>query len=200
MSSRDKNLPYEILTLSHFGFRYCSVEWWTPLHTIQINWFLIIKKDPMSNFPWHVKLLIKFFLSKGNLSWRNSYWKFWRILIGETHLDLSWSRICYWSGSFPTNINVYFWRIQKPSISSSCNSWKKVLEETYRIEKLVKWRSGHTEMITSDLQRVFPYDHSVIWQVFFDLQSFLMMAALLLLLYENVNSKRENEKYSIIIK
>ena len=26
MSSRDKNLPYEILTLSHFGFKYCSVR------------------------------------------------------------------------------------------------------------------------------------------------------------------------------
>ena len=26
MSSRDKNLPYEILTLSHFGFKYCSVH------------------------------------------------------------------------------------------------------------------------------------------------------------------------------
>ena len=28
MSSQDKNLPYEILTLSHFGFKYCSVPWW----------------------------------------------------------------------------------------------------------------------------------------------------------------------------
>ena len=27
MSSRDKNLPYEILMLSHFGFKYCSVDW-----------------------------------------------------------------------------------------------------------------------------------------------------------------------------
>ena len=26
MSSEDKNLPYEILTLSHFGFKYCSVQ------------------------------------------------------------------------------------------------------------------------------------------------------------------------------
>ena len=26
MSSQDKNLPYEILTLSHFGFKYCSVQ------------------------------------------------------------------------------------------------------------------------------------------------------------------------------
>ena len=26
MSSRDKNLPSEILTLSHFGFKYCSVD------------------------------------------------------------------------------------------------------------------------------------------------------------------------------
>ena len=26
MSSQDKNLPYEILTLSHFGFKYCSVK------------------------------------------------------------------------------------------------------------------------------------------------------------------------------
>ena len=26
MSSQDKNLPYEILTLSHFGFKYCSVH------------------------------------------------------------------------------------------------------------------------------------------------------------------------------
>ena len=25
MSSRDKNLPYEILMLSHFGFKYCIV-------------------------------------------------------------------------------------------------------------------------------------------------------------------------------
>ena len=25
MSSQDKNLPYEILTVSHFGFKYCSV-------------------------------------------------------------------------------------------------------------------------------------------------------------------------------
>ena len=25
MSSQDKNLPYEILTLSHLGFKYCSV-------------------------------------------------------------------------------------------------------------------------------------------------------------------------------
>ena len=35
------------------------------------------------------------------------------------------------------------------------------------LKKLVKSQSGHTEMITSDLQRVFPNDHSVIiWQVF----------------------------------
>ena len=27
MSSQDKNLPYEILTLSDFGFKYCSVKW-----------------------------------------------------------------------------------------------------------------------------------------------------------------------------
>ena len=27
MSSQDKNLPYEILTLSHLGFKYCSVKW-----------------------------------------------------------------------------------------------------------------------------------------------------------------------------
>ena len=26
MSSQDKNSPYEILTLSHFGFKYCSVD------------------------------------------------------------------------------------------------------------------------------------------------------------------------------
>ena len=26
MSSQDKNLPYEILTLSHSGFKYCSVR------------------------------------------------------------------------------------------------------------------------------------------------------------------------------
>ena len=26
MSSRDKNLPSEILTVSHFGFKYCSVD------------------------------------------------------------------------------------------------------------------------------------------------------------------------------
>ena len=26
MSRQDKNLPYEILTLSHFGFKYCRVE------------------------------------------------------------------------------------------------------------------------------------------------------------------------------
>ena len=25
MSSQDKNLPYEILMLSHFGFKYCTV-------------------------------------------------------------------------------------------------------------------------------------------------------------------------------
>jgi hypothetical protein len=25
VSSQDKNLPYEILTLSHLGFKYCSV-------------------------------------------------------------------------------------------------------------------------------------------------------------------------------
>ena len=28
MSSQDKNLPYEILTLSHLGFKYCSVRWY----------------------------------------------------------------------------------------------------------------------------------------------------------------------------
>ena len=38
--------------------------------------------------------------------------------------------------------------------------------------------------ITCELQRVFQHDHSVIWQVF-DLQSFLTMVVLLLLLYEN---------------
>jgi hypothetical protein len=27
VSSQDKNLPYEILTLSHFGFKYSSVQW-----------------------------------------------------------------------------------------------------------------------------------------------------------------------------
>jgi hypothetical protein len=26
VSSQDKNLPYEILMLSHFGFKYCSVQ------------------------------------------------------------------------------------------------------------------------------------------------------------------------------
>ena len=26
MSSRENNLPYEILTLSHFGFKHCSVH------------------------------------------------------------------------------------------------------------------------------------------------------------------------------
>jgi hypothetical protein len=34
------------------------------------------------------------------------------------------------------------------------------------VKKLVKSQSGHAEKVTSDLQRVFPHDHSVIWQVF----------------------------------
>ena len=35
MSSRDKNLPYEILTLSHFGFKYCSVQY--RIHLISFS-------------------------------------------------------------------------------------------------------------------------------------------------------------------
>ena len=45
--------------------------------------------------------------------------------------------------------------VMPPSIKSFANQ-----------KKLVKSQSGHTEMITSDLQRVFPYDHCVIWRVF----------------------------------
>ena len=37
MSSRDKNLPYEILTLSHFGFKYCSVCTVTKIELLQIS-------------------------------------------------------------------------------------------------------------------------------------------------------------------
>ena len=37
MSSRDKNLPYEILTLSHFGFKYCSVLLGVSFHDVVVS-------------------------------------------------------------------------------------------------------------------------------------------------------------------
>ena len=40
MSSQDKNLPYEILTLSHFGFKYCSVHWFPGTY--------VVRKKPFS--------------------------------------------------------------------------------------------------------------------------------------------------------
>ena len=42
MSSQDKNLPYEILTLSHFGFKYCSVKCW-----ITWPWWFFEIKTPV---------------------------------------------------------------------------------------------------------------------------------------------------------
>ena len=44
MSSQDKNLPYEILTLSHFGFSYCSVHGWVQLGLV--GWMLLTKMAP----------------------------------------------------------------------------------------------------------------------------------------------------------
>ena len=37
MSSQDKNLPYEILTLSHFGFKYCSVPRQNLISTAKVR-------------------------------------------------------------------------------------------------------------------------------------------------------------------
>ena len=45
MSSQDKNLPYEILTLSHLGFKFCSVHQLTPGCRKQLVVFQISETD-----------------------------------------------------------------------------------------------------------------------------------------------------------
>ena len=49
MSSRDKNLPYEILTLSHFGFKYCSTGSWLVWAEIKCAVYYTLTKRPMIN-------------------------------------------------------------------------------------------------------------------------------------------------------
>ena len=48
MSSQDKNLPYEILTLSHLGFKYCSVHARARVPTTTHTSSLVIKMVQMS--------------------------------------------------------------------------------------------------------------------------------------------------------
>ena len=55
----------------------------------------------------------------------------------------------------------YFSNVIYPfSYSNSSNA--TIIKKLCKSKKLVKLQSGHTEMITSDLQRDFLYDHSVI--------------------------------------
>ena len=54
MSSRDKNLPYEILMLSHFGFKYCSVMWG--------NFWVSCDPQPCLALPSLLKILIPHYI------------------------------------------------------------------------------------------------------------------------------------------
>ena len=58
---------------------------------------------------------------------------------------------------------IYHLKIGKLTNSAAYSSNKiKACNSCFIFKKLVKSQSGHGEMIKSDLQRVFLYDHSVI--------------------------------------
>ena len=83
------------------------------------------------------------------------------IILLLSELELSFKVIVYDQGRF-----LIMPRCFESSFSYSNSSNATIIKKLCKSKKLVKSQSGHTEMITSDLQRVFPYDHSVIWQVF----------------------------------
>ena len=68
--------------------------------------------------------------------------------------------------------HICLFKTWKRSFSYSNSSNTTIIKKLCKSKKLVKSQSGHTEMITSDLQRVFLYDHSVIWQVFLICKAF----------------------------
>ena len=77
MSSQDKNLSYEILTLSHFGFKYCSVpcsekrrpsdkdlpvkKYICPIQEFPTSWRKVLIKTPFEIVRELAQAVVKFF-------------------------------------------------------------------------------------------------------------------------------------------
>ena len=62
VSSRDKNLPCEILPLSHFGFKYCSVKW--------SNFWVSCDPQPCLALPSLLKILIPHYIFQAQVRGR----------------------------------------------------------------------------------------------------------------------------------